>query len=132
MDLSAILLHFDDETAAAQRVAQAAELPARCVERHRFPDDELKLRLPVDAQGRLPEKIVLLRSLYQPNEKLVELLLAAQTARALGARRIVLVAPYLGYITMHCSPLRVRIAAFGASSSRTRTLARLWLRSGLP
>lgn len=98
MDSSALLLHFDDETAAAQRLAQAAELPARCIERHRFPDDELKLRLPVDAQGRLPEQIALLRGLYQPNEKLVELLLAAQTARSLGARRIVLVAPYLGYM----------------------------------
>lgn len=98
MDSSALLLHFDDETAAAQRLAQAAELRARCIERHRFPDDELKLRLPVDAQGRLPEHIVLLRGLYQPNEKLVELLLAAQTARSLGARRIVLLAPYLGYM----------------------------------
>lgn len=98
MDPSACVLYFDDETASAQRLAQAAGLTARCIERHRFPDDELKLRLPVDAQGRLPEHIVLLRSLHQPNEKLVELLLAAQTARALGARRIVLVAPYLGYM----------------------------------
>jgi ribose-phosphate pyrophosphokinase len=39
-----------------------------------------------------------LRSLHHPNEKLVELLLAARTARTLGARELVLVAPYLGYM----------------------------------
>jgi ribose-phosphate pyrophosphokinase len=39
-----------------------------------------------------------LRTLNNPNEKLVELLLAAQTARDLGARHLTLVAPYLAYM----------------------------------
>ena len=41
---------------------------------------------------------MLLRSLAQPDEKLVELLLAAQTARSLGSTRITLLAPYLAYM----------------------------------
>ena len=94
----ACLLYFDDEAAPAQRLAQAAKLPACAIERHRFPDGELKLRLPVDAAGRLPPRAVLLRSLHQPNEKLIELLLAARTARALGAEHLTLVAPYLAYM----------------------------------
>lgn len=94
----ACLLYFDDEAAPAQRLAQAATLPAWAIDRHRFPDGELKLRLPVDAAGRLPPRAVLLRSLHQPNEKLIELLLAARTARALGAEHLTLVAPYLAYM----------------------------------
>ena len=41
---------------------------------------------------------MLLRSLHAPNDKLVELLLAAQTARELGAQHLSLVAPYLAYM----------------------------------
>ncbi len=89
-----LLLHFDDETANAQRIAAAAGMASTCIGRHRFPDGELKLRLP----ERLPAHVVLLRSLDQPNEKLVELLLTAQTARSLGATRLTLIAPYLAYM----------------------------------
>jgi ribose-phosphate pyrophosphokinase len=42
--------------------------------------------------------VALLRSLDHPNEKLIELLLAARTALALGARHLTLVAPYLAYM----------------------------------
>ena len=89
-----MLLYFDDQEAAATRLADAAGLPASCIERHRFPDGELKLRLP----AALPARTVLYRSLDQPNEKLVELLLAARTARTLGATHLTLVAPYLPYM----------------------------------
>lgn len=92
------LLYFDDEKAPALRLSQAAGLTAQAIERHRFPDGELKLRLPVDAAGQLPRQAVLLRSLHQPNEKLVELLLAARTARHLGVQHLTLVAPYLAYM----------------------------------
>ena len=94
----ALLLHFDDEHGPAQRLAQAASLPSAVIERHRFPDDELRLRLPVDEQGRLPSTLVMYRSLHHPNEKLVELMLCARQARQLGAQRLVLVAPYLAYM----------------------------------
>lgn len=92
--MDGLLLHFEDEQASAQRLAQAADLPVQCIVRHRFPDGELKLTLP----ATLPERVVLLRTLDRPNEKLVELLLAAQTARQLGATQLTLVAPYLAYM----------------------------------
>ncbi len=38
------------------------------------------------------------RSLDRPNDKLIELLLAAEAARELGARHLTLVAPYLCYM----------------------------------
>lgn len=92
------LLHFEEDTAMARAIAQApvhtASLGTARIERHRFPDGELKLRLPES----LPARVVLLRSLDHPNEKLVELLLVARAARQLGAQHITLVAPYLAYM----------------------------------
>jgi ribose-phosphate pyrophosphokinase len=90
----ALLLHFDDEADQAVRIATAAGMPTACITRHRFPDGELKLRLP----ERLPTGVALLRSLDHPNEKLVELLLVARTARTLGAAELTLIAPYLAYM----------------------------------
>ncbi len=89
-----LLLHFDDEAPLARRLAQAAGLQAVAIGRHRFPDGELRLRLP----ARLPACVVLLRGLHRPNEKLTELLLAAGAARELGAHHLTLVAPYLAYM----------------------------------
>jgi ribose-phosphate pyrophosphokinase len=89
-----VLLHFAEDTGIAVRAASAASLEARSIERHRFPDGELRLRLP----EALPARVVFWRTLNDPNEKLVELLLAAQTARALGAAHLTLVAPYLAYM----------------------------------
>ena len=89
-----MLLYFADEQASAERIAQAGKLELMQIERHRFPDGELKLRLPEP----LPQRVVLLRTLAQPNEKLLELLLVAQTARGLGAEHLTLLAPYLAYM----------------------------------
>jgi ribose-phosphate pyrophosphokinase len=89
-----MLLHFDDEAPFAGSLAQAAGLESRQVHRHRFPDGELKLTLPVP----LPSGVVVLRSLHHPNEKLVELVMLADAARALGVRKLTLVAPYLAYM----------------------------------
>lgn len=94
MPARTLLLHFEDEQAAATRIALAADIETACIERHRFPDGELKLRLPPN----LPERVVLLRTLDHPDEKLVELMLAARTARELGARHLTLLAPYLAYM----------------------------------
>ncbi len=61
---------------------------------HHFPDGESLIRLPPS----LPEHVIVCRSLNQPNDKLIELLLCATTARELGAKRLTLVAPYLSYM----------------------------------
>ncbi len=92
------LLHFQDEMAPARRLAEAAGLPAHAIERHRFPDEELKLRLPFAETEAFPETLVLYRSLDRPNDKLIELLLPARHARQQGVTRLVLVAPYLAYM----------------------------------
>lgn len=89
-----VLLYFEDERTSANAIAHGAHLNIGMIERHCFPDGEIKLRLP----PKLPEKVAILRTLNQPNEKLIELLLAAQAARNLGAKHLTLVAPYLAYM----------------------------------
>jgi ribose-phosphate pyrophosphokinase len=75
-------------------LAEALDIPSHIIQRHRFPDGENKLTLP----SSLPEHVIFCRSLDHPNEKLLELLLAAKTARQLGAKVLTLVAPYLCYM----------------------------------
>lgn len=89
-----LLLHFEDESEEAERFARAADIDAAVIERHRFPDDELRLRLPPS----LPRRVVLYRSLHRPSEKLLELLLVARSAGKMGAQHLTLVAPYLAYM----------------------------------
>lgn len=94
MRAASVLLCFDDEQAAAARIGAAAGVDVALIERHRFPDGELRLRLP----AVLPERVAVLRTLDHPDEKLVELLLCVHTARELGARHLTLIAPYLAYM----------------------------------
>jgi ribose-phosphate pyrophosphokinase len=88
------ILAFSDYLPQAQRLASRLGLPLAEVEVHHFPDGESLIALPPD----LPEHVLFCRSLNQPNDKLIELLLCARTAREWGAKRLSLIAPYLCYM----------------------------------
>ena len=93
--LSAMMvLSFDDYEVQSRKLAEALGVAFSVIQRHRFPDGESKLTLP----EKLSEHVIFCYSLNQPNEKLIELLLAAKTARELGAKVLTLVAPYLCYM----------------------------------
>ena len=89
-----MLLYFDDYELQSRKLADVLNSPCQKIQRHRFPDGENKLTLP----AKLPEHVIFCRSLDQPNEKLLELLLAVKTARELGVKVVTLVAPYLCYM----------------------------------
>jgi len=89
-----LVLGFPEYAEQANRLAGALDSACEIVDIHRFPDGESRVRLP----DKVPAHVVLCRSLNQPNDKLVELMLAARTARDLGARALTLVAPYLCYM----------------------------------
>jgi ribose-phosphate pyrophosphokinase len=89
-----LVLAFEDDTARAAALAAEIGVPHATIERHRFPDGESRLRLP----PRLPQRVVVLRGLEQPNDRLAELLLAAAGTRELGCTHLTLVCPYLGYM----------------------------------
>jgi ribose-phosphate pyrophosphokinase len=89
-----LVLHFDDQLAPAQRFADALGLARAAIHTRRFPDGETLLRLPVP----LPPRVLLFCTLGAPDARLVELLLAARTAREHGVAHLGLIAPYLCYM----------------------------------
>jgi ribose-phosphate pyrophosphokinase len=91
--MRATLHGFEESAEPARRLAALLGIACRIIEVRRFPDGESLVR--VAATG---STAILYRSLDHPNDKLVELLLAAAALRDRGARRVILVAPYLGYM----------------------------------
>lgn len=73
--------------------ALGAELGA--LETRSFPDGETYLRVAGDVEGH---SVALVCTLDRPNDKTLPLFFAAHAARDLGASRVGLVAPYLGYM----------------------------------
>lgn len=89
-----LILGFPDYDQQAQAIAGGLHTEYSVIDIHHFPDGESRLRLP----PRVSEHVVLCRSLDRANDKLIELLLAAESARASGASRLTLIAPYLCYM----------------------------------
>jgi len=76
-----------------ERLAARLSIPAQPIDLHRFPDRELRVTV-----GPAASTTLLYIPLNDPNEKLIVLLCAAEALRRGGARRLVLVAPYLCYM----------------------------------
>ena len=89
-----LVLAFPDSKTQARQLANELTLVYQEIKLHRFPDGESKLTLPAS----LPEHVIFFCSLDHPNSKLVELLLASQTARKQGCKQLTLIAPYLCYM----------------------------------
>lgn len=88
------LYAFPDDVPYARQVARV--LGVRCfpLKLHRFPDGEVLTRVPAPLTGHA----VLVRSLNDPNSKLIEVIFAADALRRAGASRVSLMAPYLPYM----------------------------------
>uniref|UniRef100_Q07J11 Ribose-phosphate pyrophosphokinase n=1 Tax=Rhodopseudomonas palustris (strain BisA53) TaxID=316055 RepID=Q07J11_RHOP5 len=82
-----------DSLDAAQRLATRLGVPCEAIELHRFPDGELRVRV-----GEVAPTTLIHASLDRPNDKLIALLFAAEALRRGGARRLVLLSPYLCYM----------------------------------
>ncbi len=89
-----VILGFSEYREPAIRLARAARLPYAEVDIHTFPDGESRLLLPEN----MPSRVAFCRSLDHPNNKLLELILAAASAREQGVEHCTLVAPYLCYM----------------------------------
>ena len=91
--MTAAVFAFASDRLPAKRLADALGVELRPMDLHSFPDGE---SLPsVDGAIRT---VLLYRSLDRPDPKLMPLLLACDALRRAGARRVVLVAPYLPYL----------------------------------
>ncbi|MDH5446630.1 MAG: ribose-phosphate diphosphokinase [Gammaproteobacteria bacterium] len=92
--MDAQLLYFADYQEPAQRLAKLLDISCLPINCHRFPDGESRIQLPATSSDHL----IIYRSLDRPNDKLIEILLACETARQQGANQLSLIAPYLCYM----------------------------------
>lgn len=84
---------FEHGADHARELASALDLELTPIDVHIFPDGESLVRAPSGGKTA-----IIYCPLDRPNEKLVNLLLAADALQRGGARRLVLVAPYLCYM----------------------------------
>ncbi|HSR00485.1 MAG TPA: ribose-phosphate diphosphokinase [Sphingomicrobium sp.] len=84
---------FAAQAGASRRLAQALGISHETVNVRAFPDGESLVSV-----APSPAIALLYCSLNHPNEKLVEILLAASALRDSGATKVVLIAPYLPYM----------------------------------
>lgn len=84
-----------NEELTKKLIHQDSESESGNFEMRYFPDGELYLRIVSEINLK---NIVLVCSLNQPNEKILQLYLFAKTAKSLGALKITLVSPYLAYM----------------------------------
>lgn len=76
-------------------ISEKLKIPLGSIVIHAFPDAESLITIQTDVKNKT---VILLAYLDRPDAKIVQLILAAETARSLGAKRIILVAPYLPYM----------------------------------
>src|SRR6185312_771385 len=77
----------------AAALAARLGVPFHEIAVHAFPDGEIRVTV-----GPASDTTIIYASLDRPNDKLVALMFAADALRRGGARRLVLVAPYLCYM----------------------------------
>jgi ribose-phosphate pyrophosphokinase len=85
---------FAEDERLGRALTRRLRAPGHRIGEHRFPDGELLTRV----RHRGARHAVLVRSLHDPDAKLVAVRLAADALRRAGARRLTLVAPYLPYM----------------------------------
>jgi len=91
---SRLSLQFLPGTAAhAQPIARRLNVAAAEIGVHVFPDSELRVTVPPPTPT-----VAVYAPLDRPNDKLLALLFASEALKRTGAKRLVLVAPYLCYM----------------------------------
>ena len=93
--MSAVVLALPDSAVLARQVSELAAMPLGTVESRQFPDGETYLRIDSECADK---SVVLVCTLDRPNDKILRLMFLADAARAQGAKRVGLVAPYLAYL----------------------------------
>ncbi len=90
-----LILAFPGLEALAGDLADRIDAETAAIDLHRFPDGESLVTLPDAVHGR---DVMFVATLRDPDRLALPLRFAAATARELGATRVGLVAPYLGYM----------------------------------
>jgi ribose-phosphate pyrophosphokinase len=93
--MTPLIFAVGDSAPIARRIAEEMSTDVGRLFSKSFPDGETYLRFDTSVDGR---DVFLVCSLDRPDHKYLPLVFAAATARELGAKRVVLIAPYLAYM----------------------------------
>lgn len=90
-----ILISLYDENPLIKSIAKEHNYEVGEITLRDFPDEETYIKIEDSLQDR---DVIILNSLDRPNHKILPLLFIAETAKAIGAKRVGLCAPYLAYM----------------------------------
>ncbi|OPX55455.1 ribose-phosphate pyrophosphokinase [Oceanospirillum multiglobuliferum] len=90
-----ILFDLNDGSTIANSLCQQLDATLGELSQRQFPDGESYLQVVTPVHGA---QVIVLCTLYQPNEKFLPLVYLAETLKEMGAKKVLLVAPYLAYM----------------------------------
>ncbi|MBI4453314.1 ribose-phosphate diphosphokinase [Candidatus Woesearchaeota archaeon] len=90
-----IVLSFSYSQKLGRNLAKKLNCKFSMVKIKEFPDKEKLIQLNADVKNK---QVIIVDSLYIPDEKILDICLTADTAKDLGAKQVILVAPYLCYL----------------------------------
>lgn len=90
-----LIVPLPDNENFAQQIAAAGRWELGAIETRRFPDGETYVRILSDVADKA---VYLVCTLARPDDGFLRLIYTADAARALGAREVNLIAPYLAYM----------------------------------
>lgn len=93
--MNLIVFALPGSESVADQIAAALSVARGKLSVRNFPDGESYVRILSDCAG---QGVAIVATLDRPNEKLLPLLFLAETVRELGAAKVGLVTPYLGYM----------------------------------
>lgn len=91
-----IVVSSGESEPLAKSIAKQLKITYSALNLTAFPDGELYLKFNVPVKGK---KVIIVKSFQpHPDMSLFDIVFIAETARQLGAKKVILVAPYLGYM----------------------------------
>lgn len=90
-----IVLSFSYSQILARKIAKKLNAEFSLVKVKEFPDKEKLIQINTDVKNK---QIIVVDSLFNPDEKILDICLTADTAKDVGAKQVILVAPYLCYL----------------------------------
>lgn len=93
--MNTIIFTLHSFSTFAQNIVKQIPCKTGMMEIRSFPDEESYIKINSNVKN---QKVIFIATLNKPNDKLIPLIFAAETARELGANEIGLIVPYLPYM----------------------------------
>jgi len=90
-----IIIGCSRSRALAKRISELLHIEHSDLEVKKFPDGELYIKFNSELKNK---EVILVQTLNEGKESILEVIFAAHTAKDLGAKSVILVSPYLSYM----------------------------------